>query len=151
MTWFHAVENWYFEGFLTNPRCQRFWLFSNFHCKDTHIDMGIPKIPACRGTSLASICTFQISDFKNFVDKTTSWRKPLLSSFERFCHPATSSTIWLFSNCRCKNMHADMSIPKIPAYRGISLASNDTFRIYDFKNFVDKSTSGSMPIFSFYF
>ena len=79
--------------FLTNPRCQRFWLFSNFHCKDTHIDMGIPKIPACSGTCLASICTFQISDFKNFVDKTTSCSKPLYSSFERFCHPATSSTI----------------------------------------------------------
>ena len=70
-----------------------FWLFSIFHCKDTHIDMGIPKIPACRGTSLASICTFRISDFKNFVDKTTSCSKPLFSSFERFCHPATSSTI----------------------------------------------------------
>ena len=46
-------------------------------------------------------------------------------------------------------MHADMSIPKIPAYRGISLASNDTFRIYDFKNVVDKTTSGSKPLFSF--
>ena len=44
--------------------------------------MGIPKIPACRGTSLTFICTFRISDFKNFVDKTTSCRKPLFSSFE---------------------------------------------------------------------
>ena len=79
--------------FITYPRFQRFWLFSNFHCKDTHVDMGIPKIPACRGTSLASICTFRISDFKNFVDKTTSCSKPPFSSFERFCHPATSSTI----------------------------------------------------------
>ena len=48
-------------------------------------------------------------------------------------------------------MRADMSIPKISACRGISLASIYTFRISDFKNFADKITSGSMPIFSFYF
>ena len=65
-----------------------------------------------------------------------------LRRFQRF---------WLFSNCHCKNMHADMSIPKISACRGISLASICTFRISDLKNVVDKITSGSMPVFSFYF
>ena len=40
---------------------------------------------------------------------------------------------WLFSNCHCKNTHADMSIPKIPACKRISLASNYTFRISELK------------------
>ena len=58
---------------------------------------------------------------------------------------------WLFSNCHCKNTQADMPIPKMHACRGISLASNCTFRIYEVKNVVDKITSGSMPLLSFYF
>ena len=73
--------------FVSLRRFQRFWLFSNCHCKNTHIDMSIPKIPACRGISLASKCTFRISDFKNFVDKITSGSMPIFSIyFQRpFC------------------------------------------------------------------
>ena len=67
--------------FLTYPRFQRFRSFSNFHCKNTHIDMGIPKIPACRGISLASNCTFRIYEFKNVVDKITSGSMPLFSFY----------------------------------------------------------------------
>ena len=137
--------------FITLRRFQRFWLFSKCHCKSTHIDMDIPKTPACRGISLASDYNFRISDLKNCVDKTSSGSKSLFSSFERFCLPATISTILVILNRHCKNMHAGMSIPKIPACRGISLASNCTFWIYEFKNVVDKITSGSMPLFSFYF
>ena len=55
--------------------------------------MDIPKIPVCRGTSLPSNCTFRNSDFKTVIDKTTSDSKPLISSFEGFCHSATIATI----------------------------------------------------------
>ena len=44
-----------------------------------------------------------------------------------------------------------LALSNLSACRGISLASIYTFRISDFKNFADKITSGSMPIFSFYF
>ena len=67
--------------------------FGYCHCKNTHIDMDIPKILPCRGISLPSCCIFRISEFKHFVDKTTSGSKPLFSSFERFFHPVTISTI----------------------------------------------------------
>ena len=79
--------------FFTLRRFQRFWLFSNCHCKNMHADMSISKISACRGISLDFKCTFRISDFKNVVDKTSSGNKSLFSSFERFCLPATISTI----------------------------------------------------------
>ena len=79
--------------FVTLLQIQRFWLFSKCHCKNTHIVMDIPNIPACRGISLASDCNFRISNFQNFVDKMSSGNKSLFSSFERFCLPATISTI----------------------------------------------------------
>merc|ERR1712102_122398 len=47
--------------FVSLRRFQRFWLFSNCHCKNTHIDMSIPKIPACRGISLYALFEFPIS------------------------------------------------------------------------------------------
>ena len=47
--------------FVTLRRVQRFWLFSIFHSKDTHIDMSIPKIPACKGISLASCSPRSVS------------------------------------------------------------------------------------------
>ena len=62
-----------------------------------------------------------------------------------------SQRFGLFSKCHCKNTFLEMDIPKISACSGISLAFKGTFRISDFKNFADKITSGSMPIFSFYF
>ena len=111
-----------FQGILSFLKC---------HCKNTHIDMDIPKITACRGIILASNSTFRISDFNFFSIK----RLPVASHYCHLLNVFVSlrrvQRFWLFSNCHCKNRHADMSIPKIPACRGISLASNCTFRISD--------------------
>merc|ERR1712115_396664 len=103
------------------------------------------------GTSLASICTFRISDLKKCVDKTTSCSKPLYSSFERFCHTATSSTILVIFKLSLQGHAYRYGRSKISTCRGTSLASKCTFRISDFKHFVDKTTSGSKRLFSFYF
>merc|ERR1712102_124358 len=67
--------------FVSLRRFQRFWLFSNCHCKNTHIDMSISKIPTCRGISPPSKCTFRISDLKNVVDKITSSSMPKISIY----------------------------------------------------------------------
>ena len=73
--YFHLLND-----FVTLQQVQRFWLFSNCHCKNMHADMSIPKIPVCRGIYLASNCSFWISEWKHFVDKITSGSMALLET-----------------------------------------------------------------------